>query len=290
APRGPPPPSVLLPGPFASTGVAVPHGQSAGWLGPAFDPFHLAADPAAAGFDPRGALDRARAFLDEVVDPLQARRESVLAPFPASEADRVPSRLASTAFDIGREPEAVRDAYGATTFGLSCLLARRLVEAGVRLVTVNMVETVFHRVSWDCHGATPFSTLDDYARVLLPTFDRAFAALLDDLERSGRLESTLVVAAGEFGRTPRINADGGRDHWPGVWSVVLAGGGIRGGQVVGASDAHAAAPSERPVSLPDLLATIYQSLGMDATRRLTGPDGESRALVEGRSPIPELFA
>ena len=126
----------------------------------------------------------------------------------------------------------------------------------MRLVTVNMFDTVFNRVTWDCHGSAPFSTLDDYRRELLPTFDQAFAALIDDLERRGRLATTLVVAAGEFGRTPRLNASGGRDHWPGVWSVVLAGGGVRGGQVVGASDGHAAAPADRPVTLPDLLATL----------------------------------
>ncbi len=152
-----------------------------------------------------------------------------------------------------------------------------------------MFETVFNRVTWDCHGTAPFSTLNDYASDLLPTFDLAFSALLDDLERSGRLDSTLVVAAGEFGRTPRINASGGRDHWPGVWSVALAGGGVRGGQVIGSSDAHAAAPADRPVTLPEILATIYQTLGIDASQYLTGPDGESRTILEDAEPIRELF-
>ena len=283
------PPFMVLPGPITSTGVNIPHGQSAGWLGPAFDPFHLAADPAAADFDPRAALDRARAFLDEVVEPLPSSRESVLTRDQASAADRILSRSARNAFDLGQEREAVRDAYGRTTFGQSCLLARRLVESGVRLVTVNMFETVFNRVTWDCHGAAPFSTLADYARDLLPTFDRAFAALLDDLEQSGRLESTLVIAAGEFGRTPRINVDGGRDHWPGVWSVVLAGGGVQGGQVVGSSDAHAVAPADRPVTLPDLLATICHSLGI-GSRSVSGPEGSQVELLEEYAePIRELF-
>jgi hypothetical protein len=283
------PPFLVVPYPIAHTGVDVPRGQSAGWLGPAFDPFHLAADPAAAEFDARGALDRARAFLDAVVEPQQSRRASLLAQSPAARADRILSRSTRNAFDLGQERPRVRDAYGRTTFGQSCLLARRLVEAGGRLVTVNMFATVFNRVTWDCHGAAPFSTLDDYARELLPSFDRAFAALLDDLERSGRLESTLVVAAGEFGRTPRINADGGRDHWPGVWSVVLAGGGIQGGQVIGSSDAHAAAPADRPVTLPDLLATIYHSLGI-RRRYVAGPDGTPVALLEENAePIRELF-
>lgn len=152
-----------------------------------------------------------------------------------------------------------------------------------------MFDTVFNRVTWDCHGAVPFSTLDDYARELLPTFDQAFTALIDDLERRGRLETTLVVAAGEFGRCPRLNASGGRDHWPGVWSVVLAGGGVRGGQVVGASDAHAGAPVDRPVTTRDLLATIYHSLGIDATQSLSRPDGKSYPLVKDGTVIHELF-
>jgi hypothetical protein len=263
------PPSMILPGPIARTGVDIPHGQSAGGLGSEFDPFHLAADPAAADYDPRRALDRARAFGD---------------------ADRLLDPLARNAFDLVGEGDHARDAYGRSTFGQSCLLARRLVEAGVRVVTVNMFDTVFNRVTWDCHGSSPFGTLNDYATDLLPCFDRAYSALLDDLERSGRLESTLVVAAGEFGRTPRINAAGGRDHWPGVWSVALAGGGVRGGQVVGSSDAHAAAPADRPVTLPDLTATIYHSLGIDPARYLNGTDGESRAILEDAAPIRELFA
>jgi uncharacterized protein (DUF1501 family) len=216
--------------------------------------------------------------------------ESQASASPLAVADELLGAAARNAFDLAEERDAVRDAYGRTTFGQSCLLARRLVEAGVRLVTVNMFETVFNRVTWDCHGSAPFSTLHDYASDLLPTFDLAFAALLDDLERSGRLETTLVVAAGEFGRTPRINAHGGRDHWPDVWSVALAGGGVRGSQVVGASDADAAAPADRPVTLPEILATIYHSLGIEPSRYLTGPDGEPRAILDDAEPIRELFA
>ena len=169
-------------------------------------------------------------------------------------------------------------------------MARRLVETGVRVVTVNMFDTVFNRVTWDCHGAVPFSTLNDYGRELLPTFDQAFTALIDDLDQRGRLGTTLVVAAGEFGRTPRLNASGGRDHWPGVWSVVLAGGGVRGGQVVGASDVHAAAPTDHPLTPRDLLATIYYSLGIEVRQSLNRPDGESYPLVEDGAVIQDLFA
>jgi uncharacterized protein (DUF1501 family) len=169
------------------------------------------------------------------------------------------------------------------------VLARRLVEHGVRLVTVNMFETVFGKVTWDCHGSAPFSTLDDYMRELLPTLDLALSALLDDLQARGLLESTLVVATGEFGRTPRLNAAGGRDHWPGVWSALLAGGGTRGGQVIGASDAHAASPAERPVTPQELLATMYRSLGISPDRYLQNARGESVRPVDDACPIEELF-
>jgi len=282
--RGGVPPFTVVPGPIQKTGIDIPHGQSAGWLGPACDPFQLLADPAAVDFDPSSALDRARSFLD---DSAKHHPTSAMALVRASEPFLTgPAR---NAFDLEKERPKIRDAYGRTTFGQSCLLARRLVEAGGRVVTVNMFETVFNRTTWDCHGVAPFSTLDDYAQVLLPIFDRAFTALIDDLECRGRLEATLVVAAGEFGRTPRLNAAGGRDHWPGVWSVALAGGGVRGGQVVGSSDAQAGSPTERPVTPQDLLATIYYSLGIDGSRYLARPDGESCALVEDGEPIRELF-
>jgi Protein of unknown function (DUF1501) len=259
----------LIPGPIRATGIDIPHGQSSAWLGARCDPFSLGSDPAGPDFDAHAARVRARAsFLSEAA------------------AETSPEN----AFDIASEPDRLRDAYGRTTFGQSCLLACRLVEAGVRVVTVNMFETVFNQVTWDCHGAAPFSTLDDYARVLLPAFDRAFSALIDDLDRRGLLRSTLVVATGEFGRTPRVNAAGGRDHWPGVWSVALAGAGIRGGQVLGRSDAHAAYPADRPVSPLDLLASIYHSLGIDSARYLARRDGQPFALVERGQPIRELFA
>jgi uncharacterized protein (DUF1501 family) len=250
------PPFVVLPHPLGNTGVGIPHGQSAGLLGAAFEPFQITADPAASDYDAR----------DVVAGP--ARR----------------------AFDVHAERARVRDAYGRNTFGQSCLLARRLVEAGARVVTVNMFETVFNRVTWDCHGARPFSTLDDYARELLPTLDQALSALLDDLDRRGLLETTLVVATGEFGRTPRINHNGGRDHWPGVWSALLAGGGTRGGHVIGSSDADGAAPADRPVTPPELLATIYRSLGIDLGASLALADGSRMALAEGAGPVAEAFA
>ncbi len=278
------PASAILPGPIASTGVHISHGQSSGSLGADCDPFTLNADPGALDFDPHSALDRAAAFLD-VADGGGSSRTNAF----TRTVEPLLTPMARNAFDLGEENSRTRDAYGPSTFGQSCLLARRLVEGGVRVVTVNMYATVFNQVTWDCHGSAPFSTLDDYARELLPTFDQAFSALIDDLDQRGRLDSTLVVAAGEFGRTPRLNASGGRDHWPGVWSVALAGGGVRGGQVIGSSDADAAAPADRPVTPQDLLATIYLSLGIDAKQCLTRRDGESYALVEDGGPIRELF-
>src|SRR5207249_3963549 len=150
---------------------------------------------------------------------------------------RLFSPRAKQAFDIAGEREAVRARYGRNTFGQSCLLARRLVESGVRLVTVNMFDTVFNQITWDCHadGGSLASSLGDYADPLCPMFDLAYTALLEDLAQRGMLEKTLVLAMGEFGRTPQLNPRGGRDHWPGVWTVLFAGGDVRGGQVLGSS-------------------------------------------------------
>jgi uncharacterized protein (DUF1501 family) len=261
------PASVLLPGPIGSTGIDIPHGQTSGWLGTNYEPFAPGTGSDCPDFDANSVLARAR----------------------ASSRESASSAHGDNPFDLAAEPQALRDEYGCTAFGQNCLLARRLVEAGVCVVTVNMFQTVFNQISWDCHGGAPFSTLDDYARVLLPDLDRAFAALIDDLHRRGRLESTLVVAAGEFGRTPRINASGGRDHWPGVWSIAMAGGGIRAGQVVGASDARAAYPADRPAKPQDILASMYYSLGIDARDFIARPAAEPFALVESGEPIRELF-
>jgi uncharacterized protein (DUF1501 family) len=193
-------------------------------------------------------------------------------------------------FDLDVEPNVVRSRYGWNTFGQSCLLARRLVQHGVRLVTVNMFDTVFNKVTWDCHanGGDLNSTLDDYRTTLCPMFDLAYAALLDDLQEMGMLDETLVVSMGEFGRTPKINTGGGRDHWPGVWSVVLAGGGVRGGQVIGASDRHAEEPRDRPIQAAEIVATVLYALGVDPACRLPQPDGRFLPPVEAK-PVLELF-
>jgi uncharacterized protein (DUF1501 family) len=176
------------------------------------------------------------------------------------------------------------------TFGQACLLARRLVEHGVRLVTVNMFDTVFNEVTWDCHadGGALATSLDDYKDTLCPMFDQAYAALLDDLAQRGLLEHTLVVAMGEFGRTPQLNSRGGRDHWPNVWSILFAGGTVRGGQVIGASDRHGAEPKDRPVSPAEVAASVYYGLGIDPGTCLPDAAGRPVPLVEA-NPVMELF-
>jgi uncharacterized protein (DUF1501 family) len=153
-----------------------------------------------------------------------------------------------------------------------------------------MFDTVFGQITWDCHanGGDLCTTLDDYRTILCPMLDQAHTALLDDLEALGLLERTLVLAAGEFGRTPRLNPRGGRDHWPGVWSMVLAGGGVRGGQVIGASDAHAEEPRDRPVHLAEVAASVYHALGIDPATKLEDADGRLVPLVNAR-PVLELF-
>jgi hypothetical protein len=249
------PPFVVLPWPIGYTGVSVSHGQTAGYLGAKHAPFVLQADPA----------------------HLQSREERF-----APEAVR--------GLDLTRESEDLRSRYGRNTFGRSCLLARRLVEHGVRLVTVNMFDTVFNEITWDCHadGGSLAVGLDDYSRTLCPMFDRAYTALLEDLRQRGLLDTTLVVAMGEFGRTPRLNHRGGRDHWPGCWTVLFAGAGVRGGQVVGSSDAIGGEPKDRPVTPADIAATVYRGLGIDLDTRLSSPEKGLFPLTEGK-PIEELF-
>ncbi len=187
---------------------------------------------------------------------------------------------------LGEEPPGQQERYGHHNFGRNCLRARQLIERGVRLVTVNMFTTVYDAVSWDCHadGGALGCDLGDYRDLVGPMFDQAYSALLDDLGERGLLDTTLVVAVGEFGRTPRLNPRGGRDHWPGVWPALFAGAGVRGGQVVGASDAWGGEPAERPVTPAEVAATVYHALGVDPRTPVPGPG----SLADG-TPIWELF-
>ncbi len=188
------------------------------------------------------------------------------------------------------ESESVRRMYGDTRFGRLLVHARQLVECGVRCVTVNLFDSLAGQVTWDCHGRAPDApgTLYDYRDHLCPQFDRAFSGLLDDLEQRGLLDDTLVVATGEFGRSAAVNDACGRDHSPEVWSGVAAGGGVSGGRVLGASDAYGMSPVDYPIHAGRLVATIYDSLGVDASRQLRGPDGSDVSLTD-HAPVTELW-
>ena len=201
------------------------------------------------------------------------------------------SSKAREAFDLEREPEKVRDRYGRTRFGQSCLLARRLVERGVRFVTINTFITVFDEITWDIHGSKPFSPISCYRDLVGPMFDMAYSSLLEDLSQRGLLSNTMVIASGEFGRTPKVNPAGGRDHWPMCWSMLAAGGPLKGGKIVGSSDEIGAMPKDRPTTPAELAATIYKGLGVDLHTELPGVQGRPIPLVDrGVEPISELFS
>ena len=187
------------------------------------------------------------------------------------------SRAAKEAFEISREPDEIRDEYGMTSIGQCCLLARRMVEAGCRFVSIE-------NGHWDTHRKNTWSLRE----LLCPSFDQALPALLNDLDRRGLLESTLVVVTTEFGRTPRINQLAGRDHWPNAFSILMAGGGVKVGQVIGATDKQAASVADRPITPEDMCATILRVLGIDHTKLLHTPLGRPVPLVDGGKVISEL--
>jgi hypothetical protein len=200
------------------------------------------------------------------------------------------SREAREAFDLTQEPTKVRERYGMNRFGQCCLLARRLVGAGVRFVTINTFLTVFNEVTWDIHGTLPFTSIEGMKNVVAPMYDQAYSALIEDLVQRGLLDDTLVCNVAEFGRTPRVNPAGGRDHWPNCWSTYLAGGGVQGGRVIGRSDAIGGFPAERPTTPNEVIATIFHSLGLNIEDHLPGPAGRPFPLVDfGTRPVMELF-
>ncbi|HXG12759.1 MAG TPA: DUF1501 domain-containing protein [Gemmataceae bacterium] len=302
--RGEVPAHVLLPRPIGRTGGNLPHGQNAGYLGKQYDPFILNADPSDPKFKVPDLLppDYVSAIRAERRQKLRDAVEAALAAFEKSPQARqldesfdlayrlMSSPQAREAFALDKEPAATRDRYGRTRFGQSCLLARRLIERGVRFVTVNMFETVFDEITWDIHGSRPFTDISEMARVVAPDFDQAFSALLEDLHERGLLATTIVTAMGEFGRTPKINPAGGRDHHPGVWTILIGGGPIKGGRVVGESDELGYVPKTRPVTPAEVAATIYQGLGLDPHHELPGPQNRPLPLVDyAVQPIKELF-
>lgn len=303
-PRGDAPPYVVAPKPIGPTGGNLPHGHSAGFLGKTYDPFILNADPNANDFKVPDLLppdyvtavreERRRSFrqaIDGSVKAFEASPDARLLDANFERAYRMMSSATTReAFDLTKEPDALRDRYGRTRFGQSCLLARRLIERGTRLVTVNMFETVFNEITWDIHGSSPFSPIECYANEVGPNFDNAYSSLLEDLYERGLFENTMVLAFGEFGRTPKINPAGGRDHHPGCWTVLFAGGPFQGGRVVGASDEIGHAPKDRPVTTGEIAATVFKGLGIDLETELPGPQGRPLPLVDrGINPIQELF-
>ncbi|MFM9115591.1 MAG: DUF1501 domain-containing protein, partial [Planctomycetota bacterium] len=194
------------------------------------------------------------------------------------------------AFNVAKEPREVREKYGLNRFGQCCLLARRLIEAGVRFVTVNTFLTVFDEITWDIHGSKPFTSIEGMKNIVAPMYDQAYGALIEDLDQRGLLGNTLVCNLAEFGRTPRINPAGGRDHWPQCWTMYFAGGGVQGGRVIGRSDPIGGYPAERAVEPAEIAATIYRSLGIPLDTILPGPAGRPFPVVDfGKHEIKELF-
>ncbi len=286
--------------------VALPHvmynvvmlpGQTAGFLGPAYGPFQITQDPSAADFRvgelelppelPRTRLDQRRGLLrsiDATQGEADAASTRAMDAYQTRAFDLLQSDEVRRAFDLSSEQAATRERYGRHTLGQSMLLARRLVEAGVQFINVNDKITNGQLANWDSHQ-------DNFPRLkndLLPPADQAFSALIEDLDARGLLETTLVVTLAEFGRTPRINGGGGRDHWPDCYSIVLAGGGVTGGALYGSSDKLGAYPDQHPVTPGHLAATIFASFGLDPATEIHDALGRPFRIAEGR-PLGALF-
>ncbi|MDA0284921.1 MAG: DUF1501 domain-containing protein [Planctomycetota bacterium] len=299
------PPFVVLPETMGRGGGNLPNGQAGGFLGKAHDPFALMADPSQPDFkvpdllppDDIGAARlirrrRMRDVVDRTLENFEATENAKLLNDNFHAAFRLmTSTQAREAFDLSKEPKKVRERYGMTRFGQCCLLARRLIEAGVRFVTVNTFLTVFNELTWDIHGSKPFTSIEGMKDIVAPLYDTAYSALIEDLHERGMLDKTLVCNLAEFGRTPRVNPAAGRDHWPQCFTTYFAGGGVQGGRVVGRSDPIGGVPSERPVDPGNIVATIFHSLGLDIESDLPGPAGRPFPLVDfGKREIHELFA
>ena len=263
-----------------------------GYLSSAFSPFSLGSDPASKRFRvqdlnlPEGIDDNRfssrRSVLDAVNGYFREREKSdnidAMDTFYDRAYSLISSQQAREAFNISAEPDAIRDEYGRHPAGQRMLLARRLVAAGVRMVTLEYG-------SWDLH-----SQIVPGMKNQMPAFDQAFATLIRDLDRQGLLARTLVMVSSEFGRTPKINKDGGRDHWPKVFSVVLAGGGSKGGYIHGASNATGTEPERDPIGPEDLATTVYHMMGIVADKELMAPGDRPIEIVDGGKVVKELLA
>jgi uncharacterized protein (DUF1501 family) len=262
-----------------------------GYLSSSFSPFSLGADPANPGFAvqdlalPGGVDDKRfttrRSMLEAVNDHFAKKEKAdnlgAMDTFYQRAYSLISSQKAREAFDINKEPANVRDEYGRNPAGQRFLMARRLVESGVRFVSVTYG-------GWDMHVSIKPSMQSQ-----MPAFDQAFATLVRDLERRGLFNSTLVMVSSEFGRTPKINGTAGRDHWPKVFSVVLAGGGIKKGLIYGTSDSTASEPEDDPLGVEDLATTIYSQLGINADKELMAPGNRPIEIVDGGKVRKELL-
>lgn len=287
------PRNVAVPAPNSMAGV--------GYLPDSAAPFVIDGDPSAPDFrvrdlsPPAGLsgrrMGRRQRFRD-AVDRFSEASEAHLKNAPHGESafeqafQLIQSPQARSAFDLDQESAETRQRYGRHQIGQSCLLARRLIEAGSRFVTVtdrgwDTHDRLFNRLKEGFTGGTAGK---------IPKLDVAYSALLEDLAQRGMLDSTLVILMGEFGRTPKLNTRGGRDHWPRAFSVAMAGGGVRGGQAVGRSDAHGEAPAERPVSPADLVRTVYHLLGIDPKTHLHTADGRPVQVNRDGVLVDELLA
>lgn len=283
-PRGNIPSYINLPDPMESGGP--------GFYGPEYAPFVLETDPVqpdfevrdlrlAPGVDGRRLDDRRNilAAIDKIAATPPTDRRGVMNTYYDKAYQMITAPDARKAFDITAESDAMRERYGYTSLGQCALLARRLVEAGSRFIGID-------NGSWDTH----FSQFPSLKEDLIPAADRAFSALVTDLEERGLLDSTLVIMMGEMGRQPTINARAGRDHWSMTQSVLWAGGGVKPGQVIGATDARCAYPTTEPYGVEDILCTILRQLGVDTTKVYTTPLGRPVPIVNGGRIIPGLMA
>jgi hypothetical protein len=263
-----------------------------GYLSSAYAPFSLGSDPANGNFTVQdlnlpGGVDKKRfqtrkSVLAAVNEHFASKEKAdgleAMDTFYNRAYSLISSKKAREAFNINAEKRAIRDEYGRNAAGQRMLLARRLVEAGVRFVSLTYG-------GWDMH-----SQIKDGMRGQLPAFDKAFASLVRDLDRRGLLASTLIMISSEFGRTPKVNATAGRDHWPKVFSVVLAGGGIKKGFIYGTSDATASEPENDPLSVEDLAMTVYRQIGIDATKKLMAPGNRPIDIVREGKVRKDLIA
>ncbi len=278
--------------PYVAVPNIVTNFAQSGYLSSAYGPFALGSDPADGGFKvqdlalPGGVtperFGNRRTMLDAVNTHFAKKEKSdnldAMDTFYQRAYGLISSEKARTAFDINAETPKLRDEYGRNAAGQRFIMARRLVEAGVRFVTV-------HYGGWDFHNQIAANT-----RSQLPPFDQAYAALIRDLDARGMLDKTLVMVSSEFGRTPKINGNAGRDHWPKVFSVALAGGGIKRGSIYGKSDATATEPEEDALGVEDLAHTVYHCLGIDAAKKLMSPGDRPIDIVREGKIVKEMLA